>query len=121
MTEPEISHIAMMCHEVNRVYCQSIGDDSQQSWDKAAGWQRDSAIRGVRFALDNPSAPASAQHDAWLSDKVADGWKWGPVKDADAKQHPCMVDYAALPVEQRIKDHLFKGVVRAFATAMEGE
>ena len=63
------------------------------------------------------NAAASAQHEAWLSDKVREGWKLGPVKDATKKEHPCMVPYKDLPLEQRIKDHLFKAVVRAFVEA----
>lgn len=112
-----IEQIAKICHETNRAYCDSIGDASQKPWDEADQWQRDSATRGVRYALDNRNAPASAQHDAWLNDKTRDGWIYGPVKDATKKEHPCMVPYLDLPQEQRIKDHLFKAVVRAFIEA----
>lgn len=109
-----VAQIAKVCHETNRAYCSAIGDDSQKPWDEAEQWQRDSAINGVAFKLSNPDAPASAQHDAWTNDKVADGWQYGPVKDASAKTHPCIVPYGALPVEQRLKDYLFVGIVEAF-------
>ncbi len=110
--------IAQVCHEANREYCRTIGDYSQEHWDKAEQWQRDSAIKGVEFAIANPDAPASAQHDAWLKDKEADGWVYGDVKDPAKKQHPCMVSYDNLPVEQRLKDSLFKAVVKGL-TACE--
>lgn len=74
----------------------------------------------VKFAIDNPDAPASAQHDAWMADKIADGWIHGPVKDAEAKTHPCLVPFDHLPVHQRKKDHLFRAGVRAL-TAHEDE
>lgn len=109
-----IEQVARICHETNKAYCDSIGDPSQKSWDEAEQWQRDSAINGVKFSIDNPAAPASAQHDAWLADKARDGWKFGTIKNADAKEHPCMVPYEQLPQEQRLKDHLFKGIVRSF-------
>jgi hypothetical protein len=109
--------IARVCHETNKGYCESIGDNSQKSWDEAEQWQRDSAIKGVAFALVNPNAPASSQHDAWLADKKRDGWKYGAVKDPVKKEHPCFVSYEELPIEQRLKDHLFKAVVRAFVEA----
>jgi RyR domain len=112
-----VEQIARICHETNRAYCQTIGDESQKTWELADQWQRDSAIRGVEYALANPNAPASAQHDAWLSDKARDGWKYGPVKDAEKKEHPCFVSYSELPIEQRLKDHLFKAIVRAFREA----
>ena len=105
--------IARICHEVNRAYCISLGDKSQKCWDDAEQWQRDSAIKGVQFAIDNPNASASAQHDSWLEQKKADGWKYGPVKDAEKKEHPCFVPYDLLPIEQQTKDYLFKAVVNA--------
>jgi len=113
----QIAKIAYVCHQTNKAYCEMIGDSSQKSWDDAEVWQRESAIKGVEFALANPDAPASAQHESWLKDKEKDGWKYGTIKDAAKKEHPCFVPYADLPVEQRIKDYLFKHVVRAFAEA----
>jgi hypothetical protein len=41
-----------------------------------AQWQRDSAIKGVEFKLDNPDAGHDAQHNALMVDKIADGWVW---------------------------------------------
>jgi hypothetical protein len=113
----DVEQVARVCHDTNKAYCETIGDHSQKSWEEAAEWQRQSAIKGVEFALANPDAPASAQHDAWLADKERDGWKLGPVKDEARKEHPCMVPYDQLPIEQRLKDHLFKAIVRAFVEA----
>ncbi len=111
--KPIVPKIAQICHEANTAYCRVIGDYSQNHWDQAEQWQRDSAIRGVEFALANPNAPASAQHDAWMADKQSDGWTFGDVKDPAKKQHPCMVPYDQLPAEQRLKDSLFKAIVGA--------
>ena len=114
-----IEQVARVAHETNKAFCDSIGDASQKHWDEAEQWQRDSAIEGVKFALANPLAPASAQHDAWCADKVKDGWRYGKVKDGSLKEHPCLVAYDQLPVEQRLKDYLFKGVVKAFSDCMD--
>lgn len=103
--------IAMVCHEANRAYCQTIGDDSQISWNDAPQWQKDSALTGVNFCIDNPDAPPSANHDSWLKQKIADGWKYGPVKDSTSKEHPCCVPYEQLPVKEQKKDALFKAIV----------
>jgi hypothetical protein len=86
----KIIEIAKVCHEANRAYCQSIGDNSQPSWDEAPDWQRQSAIKGVEFSLANPDAPPSANHDSWLEVKRAEGWRYGPVKDPEKKEHPCL-------------------------------
>ena len=106
--------IARVCHDANRAYCETIGDNSQKSWAEAEQWQRNSAVNGVSFALSHPDSPASSQHEAWLRDKVSDGWVNGPVKDFALKTHPCIVPYDQLPIEQRMKDYLFKAVVAAF-------
>lgn len=105
--------IAKACHEANRAYCLAIGDDSQPAWEDAPEWQRTSAINGVMFHAANPDAGPSASHDAWLAEKRATGWKFGPVKDADKKEHPCFRPYDELPAEQRTKDYLFKAICHA--------
>ena len=106
--------IARLAHEVNRGYCQALGDFSQPPWHEAPEWARQSAIAGVNFHASNPFASASASHESWLAVKVADGWVWGPEKRPDIKQHPCMVPFEALPKEQQVKDFLFRAVVNAF-------
>lgn len=103
--------IARTAHEVNRAYCAAIGDKSQPAWADAPQWQRDSAVQGVQFHLDNPGAGPDASHNEWLRVKFAAGWVHGPVKNPDLKQHPCMVPYELLPLEQRVKDYLFAAVV----------
>jgi hypothetical protein len=116
MEKTTIEAIAKVCHEANRAYCISVGDNSQLSWEDAAEWQRQSAIKGVEFSIANPDTPASAQHNAWLEDKRKDGWTYGPVKDPEKKQHPCFVPYEGLPLEQQLKDVLFKGIVQALTS-----
>ena len=106
-----IEQIAKVCHDTNKSFCESTGDATQKSWEEAEEWQKQSARLGVDFAIQNPDAQASAQHDAWCADKWSDGWIYGPEKNAEIKQHPCLVPYHALPLDQRIKDHLFKAVV----------
>ncbi len=110
-----IEKIAKICHEANKALCEALGDFSQVPWDDAPKWQKGSAVEGVKFNLANPEAPASASHDSWLAEKERTGWKFGPVKDAEKKEHPCFVPYEELPIEQQAKDHLFKSVVAALS------
>jgi hypothetical protein len=113
-----IEQIARVCHEANRGLCEAIGDMSQKPWEEAPDWQKDSAIGGVKFHLDAAASgitpSASMGHDAWLADKIKDGWKFGPVKNAETKEHPCIVPYDVLPFEQRMKDYLFSDIVDSF-------
>ena len=60
--------IAMMCHAINAAYCQSLGDDSQPTWDDAPDWQRQSAIAGVEMHLANPDATPEQTHESTPKD-----------------------------------------------------
>jgi hypothetical protein len=116
-----IARVARVCHEANKAYCVTIGDNSQPYWFEAPYWQRDSAIKGVKFhlnALQSGQKPSpSASHESWLAEKRDAGWKFGPVKDADKKEHPCFVAYDELPFEQRMKDYIFSAIVESFYSA----
>lgn len=103
--------IAMLCHEVNKAICESQGDLSQTNWNDAPEWQKQSAIDGVNYHLQNPDAGPSGSHENWLKFKLADGWKYGSIKDPDLKEHPCIVPYNDLPYEQRVKDYVFRSIV----------
>jgi hypothetical protein len=109
----KLDNIAQVAHEINKAFCESIGDNSQPTWQEAPDWQKQSAINGVQFHLDNPNASPSASHDSWLKQKKEDGWKYGEVKDAEKKEHPCFVPYKELPIQQQSKDYLFKQVIHS--------
>lgn len=108
-----VERIAKVAHEVNRAYCECLGDWTIPNWEEAPNWQRNSARAGVEFHLANPDASPSASHEAWLNTKLAEGWRYGEEKDAEAKTHPCMVPFDALPLTQQAKDFLFRAVVHA--------
>jgi hypothetical protein len=105
--------IARICHEANRIYCQSIGDNSQLQWGDAPDWQKTSAINGVKFHIANPDAGDSASHDNWMKEKLEQGWVYGEVKDAEKKTHHCIRPFNELPIEQQKKDALFRSIVHA--------
>jgi len=107
---------ARAAHEVNRAYCLAMGDESQPPWESAPEWQRASALKGVAGAIAGNTPERS--HEGWLAEKAATGWKYGPVKDPEKKEHPCFVPYAELPPAQRHKDLLFVTVVKTMATAL---
>lgn len=106
-----VHDVARIAHEMNRHYCIATGDMSQPYWETAPDWQKESAIKGVQLHLETPGLPPEASHNAWMAEKEADGWVWGPVKDPEKKTHPCMCPYNDLPLLQRLKDSIFIGVV----------
>lgn len=115
MTDSEeigkVRTLAAICHEVNRAYCRALGDESQLSWRLAPEWQKESAIKGVNAHLRDETLTGRGSHALWCKEKVDTGWKYGPVKDPEKKEHPCLVDYEELPFEQKVKDYLFKAVI----------
>ncbi len=117
MKDNQIEAAARATHEANRAYCLAIGDNSQPSWDEAPDWQRSSAMNGIRGVI-NGNTPEQS-HESWLAEKQATGWKYGPVKDPEKKEHPCLVKYAELPPEQKAKDYVFVGVAIAVLSAFQ--
>ena len=105
--------IARICHEAMRHYCMAIGDPVPPSWEDAPEYIRTSAHSGVKFYFDNPDAGPEAVHESWLTEKEREGWKYGPAKDEEKKEHPCFVEYADLPEKQKAKDYIFVGIVEA--------
>ncbi len=117
LSNETIEICARTAHEVNRAYCIGLGDDSQLPWEAAPEWQRDSAITGARFTLENPDAGDSASHDSWLAKKAEAGWVYGETKDLDAKTHPCIMPFEELPADQQAKDSLFRTTVIGVAAS----
>jgi hypothetical protein len=112
--------IARVCHEVNRAYCQAIGDHSQPTWEDAPQWQKDSALLGVKLHTEKNVGP-EASHESWMAQKVAEGWVFGPEKNPDAKTHPCIVPFYQLTTEQQAKDFIFRAVVHALRATAPAE
>ena len=105
--------IAIICHEANKAWCFVNSDESQKHWNEAEEWQRESAIKGVLFKLDNPNAKEDAQHNAWMKDKIDSGWIYGEIKDSEKKTHPCIIPFGQLPDFQKKKDTLFCSIVES--------
>lgn len=110
LTDEALNTIARVCHEANRAYCQSIGDDSQPPWEDAPDWQKESARDGVMAVAEGRVMAPRDSHANWSAQKEEDGWEYGEEKDPEAKTHPCLVPFEQLPFEQRMKDYIFFGI-----------
>lgn len=117
-----VQDIARTAHQVNKVYCESIGDKSQVDWDAAPDHIKKSVIDGVNFIINNPNAGPDASHNNWLKFKKDEGgWKYAPVKNLDKKEHPCFVEYNELPEAQKTKDYFFGAVVKSLLSLITPE
>jgi len=118
--------IAKVCYEVNRAYCEAMGDESNLPWDECVdedglGWQVDSYLKGVNFFLDSPEAGPEAQHQNWMQDRLDNGWIYGPTHNLELKQHPCMVPFDKLSEREQAKDRIFQMVIRCLREHMEAK
>ncbi len=111
----QVDQIARVCHEANRAYCMTIGDHSQPTWDMAPAWQKSSFVAGVEAALLDPDKTPEDSHVGWLEGKKKAGWKYGPKKAPEKLEHPCMLPYDELSLEQKAKDELFLAVVKSLS------
>lgn len=107
-------NIAKVCHEANKAYCEALGDYSQESWEDAPEWQKDSIQLGVELHLSGDFGP-EASHESWMDNKLKAGWVHGKVKNSKASPptHPCLVPFEHLPLEQKVKDYVFRAIVHA--------
>jgi hypothetical protein len=106
--------IAQVVHAANRALQYIQGDESpSQPWQVESQEIRDSSAAGVREA--RKGATPEQLHEAWLVHRFFHGWTYGPVKDPDAKTHPCLVPYSELPESQQDKDRLFLAIVRVLS------
>ena len=109
-----VATTAEVCHEANRALTDCLGDvPTQPHWVDAPAEMRDSTLAGVKWRLAHPDAPASAQHEQWMKDKLAAGWTLGPTRDAEMNTHPALVPYDRLPEGVKAKDKLFTAIVLA--------
>lgn len=47
---------------------------------------------------------AADVHDVWAAGRIAEGWTYGPVRDAAAKTTPLLVPYDQLPESEKAYD-----------------
>ena len=49
-------------------------------------------------------AMARNVHDVWAETRISQGWTYGPERNDNLKQHPCLVSYDDLPEDERVYD-----------------
>ena len=43
-------------------------------------------------------------HEVWAANRIAEGWKYGPKRDDERKEHPCLMPYSELPESEKEYD-----------------
>lgn len=47
---------------------------------------------------------AERAHDIWALGRMKEGWTYGPSRNDELKQHPCLVPYSELPDSEKQYD-----------------
>jgi hypothetical protein len=59
---------------------------------------------------------AENAHDHWAEQRMRDGWRFGPARNDERKEHPCLVPYHDLPegekdYDRRISTETLKAIL----------
>ena len=116
VSEELVVSIARICHEANLAYLKMESPKDEPHWEELDEGMRESAIDGVKKFMSNPNVTPQEMFESWKKFKIDQGWKYGPVKDVEAKTHPNITEYANLSPYEKKKDILFANIVRTFIT-----
>ena len=114
-SDDAIWKIAQVMHEAVRAWQKANRQPAAPPWSRAPQWMQEASMEAVLWRLNNPDAPASAQHDQWLAKKKADGWVYGRKKSGRKKTHPMIVPYDDLPEVERRKDAMVGALIDSLA------
>jgi hypothetical protein len=43
-------------------------------------------------------------HEIWARERILEGWNFGPTRNDQRKEHPCLISYEDLPESDRVYD-----------------
>jgi hypothetical protein len=122
----ELRDIVRDCAEgawdVYDVYCSLIGEDTPNDFRDAPKHMRDSIKDLVKTILSGDFSGETIDgeelHSQWVVFLKDAGWKWGIALDVHAKQHPSLVSYELLPVDQRCKADLLAATIKGLLASI---
>ena len=110
-TDAAVLKIAQVMHEAVRAWQTANGQKAAPAWSRAPKWMKKASREAVLWRIENPRAASSVQHEQWLAQKRAEGWKYGRTKNGVRKTHPLLVPYADLPEVERRKDAMVGALI----------
>ncbi|MGO9269334.1 MAG: RyR domain-containing protein [Terriglobia bacterium] len=63
-----------------------------------------SSVKLTEDILQLTELLARNTHEIWARQRLADGWRYGPNRDDDRKEHPSLVPYETLPESEKEYD-----------------
>ncbi|MDX1966647.1 MAG: NAD(P)-binding protein [Planctomycetaceae bacterium] len=117
--------------DYQRRYCDGSRDGACANWDSLAASYRSANLSAAAHALiklellgmEHLSSSGvdesrivrrldgaelelmtEIEHNRWMSERLLDGWRWGPTKSNDRKERPQIIPWATLSEPEREKD-----------------
>lgn len=115
----DIEQVARVAYEANRTLLLEMGEEISPPFNTASYLQINEVIQRVTNYLAGQTS--EDYHKSWVARKRDKGWVYGPALNNAAKTHPNMVNYHDLPSDQRLKDHMFETIVKAFKEGHEAD
>lgn len=112
-TDTGVGEIAKWIYEATRVEADwSERPIVPEVWEKRDDKFRNQFVDIIAkyMALDKLPTPEEA-HESWNQSYYKMGWKYGKVRDTEAKTHPDLVPFNELPQPEKDKDAIFLAFV----------
>lgn len=117
---------ARTAYEAIRAFEEALGHpDNRPSWTEASKELQKTWIGYAERLFDarkpdarNPGLSPPALHDVWCKDRMADGWKPGPVFNALDKTDPTLVPFEQLSQADKARSAIVIHVMNAVATQL---
>jgi hypothetical protein len=107
--------IAALCSQIINAVRLVNGEDELECFDLLEAEEQNARVKNVMAVINDLGMSMKRQHDIWMNDMLAMGWKWGEETDRANKIHNCLVNYEDLNFLQKLKDHLFIETVKFYA------
>lgn len=109
-----IEVMARTLHAANREFAACQGD-AVPAWDVVPEAVRESVRGAVRLHLEQPGTTPQQNHENFLADRAAQGWSYGPERNAGARVSPFLVPWDQLDAVGRAKNALPGAIVGALS------
>lgn len=110
-----VEAMARVVYAAIREWCIITHQPVDYTWADLPVKYKNHLINAVSEAFHNMKTPTGKQlHETCLKQALEGGWKYGEKVDRPNRVHPDILPWEKLSFNQRMKDHLFSVIIRAF-------
>jgi len=111
-----MQEIARVAHEGVCGLRQANGFGDCPPWEETTVEERQHAMQATITVIRHRSFDSEGLHEKYIAEMQDNGWTYGEAMDPQLKTSPMLVPFAALPIEQRQEDMVFRAIVLALYT-----